>query len=142
MGEDSEKIFGFLDFFAEVIWHGFALVFVHEGDLGAVLNSFLVEAEKDGVEADGGDEEGKKGEESELSERFHNIKGKEGGSKGDEEEVNGEESVEEIDFLYERVIIVLINEKELEEPSSEEDEAGVQWTEKDGDAEVDEDKCD
>ena len=139
MGEDPENIFGFLDVFAEVVWHGFALVFVHEGDLGAVLNSFVVEAEKDGVEADG---EGKKGEESELFERFHEIEGKEGGSKGDEEEVNGEESVEEIDLLYERVIIVLINDEELEESSSEEDEAGVQWTDKDGDSEVDEDKCD
>ncbi len=109
--------------------------------MGAVLDSLMIEAQKDGIETDRGDEEGKNGEKGEFSERIHEIDIKEGGSKGDKEEVNDEESVEEIDFLYERVIIVLINDDELEESSSEEDKAGIQWTEKDGDAEVDEDKC-
>ena len=110
--------------------------------MGAVLDSFMIEAQKDGIETDRGDEEGENGEKGKFSERIHEIDIKEGGSKGDKEEVNDEDSVQEIDFLYERVIIVLINDEELEESSSKEDKAGIQWTEKDGYAEVDEDKCD
>jgi hypothetical protein len=69
VGENSQHIFGFLDVFVKIFGQGF----VHESDLGAVFDSLVIDAQNDGIDAEGGDEEGKKREESEFVEGFHEI---------------------------------------------------------------------
>lgn len=111
--ENPEYIFWLFDCFIEVFGQRLSLILVHEGDLWAVFDSFLVESEKDWRYANEADKKPKDYQHSKLFKLDHNVDIEHACSEYDQKQVNRKQPIKQINFLNQGIVVVMEYDHDL-----------------------------